>query len=385
MTIIYYSTPWFMDCDLPLVKAMMNQGHQVYYLMSINPSSANATLLNNCKLFEDYDIHHASEYKSLRFIEQYMSLDNFYVINYPQNGLTSLNKLYHSWTLYRKLMKFLRDLNPDIYHVTGIQRSFAYYQARAFKNKLVCTMHDPIPHDLSSISKFRLITAKKFLRLPRKVILLNNQQTDAFCQRYQVESNRIEFSRLGVYECTKLFTIHDNTRNFRYILFFGRIQPYKGVESLIRAMRIVHKTYPDLHLVIAGKGTINETWDESYVEVNNRFIDTDELADMLRYCEFSVCPYLSATQSGVINTAFSMEVPVIATNVGGMKENIKDGVTGLLIEPNDVIKLAEAIIRLHKDESMRNKFVDNIKHENAEGYLSWKEISNIYMSIYQGL
>jgi len=385
MTIIYYSTPWFMDCDLPLVKAMMNQGHQVYYLMSVNPSSANATLLNNCQLFEDYGIHQASEYKSLRFIEQYMSLENFYVINYPQNGLGSLNKLYHSWNLYRKLMKFLRSLNPDIYHVTGIQRSFAYYQARAFKNKLICTMHDPIPHDLSSISQFRLITAKHFFRLPRKVILLNNQQTDAFCQRYQVEINRVEFSRLGVYECTKLFNKHDNTRNFRYILFFGRIQQYKGVELLIRAMRIVHETSPDLHLVIAGKGTINETWDESYVEVNNRFIETDELADMLRYCEFSVCPYLSATQSGVINTAFSMEVPVIATNVGGMKESVKDGVTGLLIEPNDVNKLAEAISRLHKDERMRNRFVDNIKHENAEGYLSWKEISNIYMSIYQDL
>ena len=385
MTIVYYSTPWFMDCDLPLVKAMIEQGNTVYYIMVVSPSSANATLLNNCKLFEDYSIHHAVEYDCLNIFKNYINIDNFFIVNIPKEGLRSFKAIVNLWCLHRKVLSFIRSFNPDVYHVSGIQRTFEYLKAYALKKSLVTTMHDPIPHDLSSVSKVKYKTAKMFFRLPKKIILLNNQQTKAFCQRYQIDKERIAYSRLGVYECTKLFASLENSRKFSYVLFFGRIQQYKGVELLIRAMRIVHEYCPELKLVIAGKGNINETWDESYIEVNNRFIESNELANMLRFCEFTICPYLSATQSGVVTTAFSMEIPVIATNVGGMKESVKDGETGLLVEPNNEKKLAEAIILLHKNQEMRNSFIDNIKRENSEGIFSWKRIASIYSNIYKQL
>ena len=107
-----------------------------------------------------------------------------------------------------------------------------------------------------------------------------------------------------------------------YVLFFGRISPYKGVEYLFRAMERVHKVHPNVKVIVAGSGEMyfdaSEYEKYEYVKIVNRFIELDELADLIRGALFTVCPYTDATQSGVVYSSFALNTPVIATNVGGL-------------------------------------------------------------------
>ena len=71
---------------------------------------------------------------------------------------------------------------------------------------------------------------------------------------------------------------------------------------------------------------------------------------MIRNSKFVVCPYLSASQSGLPQTAFVYNKPVIATNVGGFAGIIDEGKSGYLIDKNNVIQLREKIMKLYSNE-----------------------------------
>jgi glycosyltransferase involved in cell wall biosynthesis len=136
----------------------------------------------------------------------------------------------------------------------------------------------------------------------------------------------------------------------KHILFFGRLSPYKGVDDLLQAMPEVFREFPEEQLIIAGKRypgfDINENFLNTYknnITLIDRHIPNDELAMLIKQAKFIVCPYKDATQSGVLMTAFGLNTPVIATNVGSFPEFIKDNVNGLLVPPNDPQQLAEGI------------------------------------------
>lgn len=382
MRIVYYSTPWFMDCDLPLIKALHQKGHEIYYLLSVNPHSQNATILGNCTLKNEFGLFPAKEYTCLQRFKDYFPLENWYIVNDPQGTAKGISGLLNSAKLVNKVSQLISSLKCDILHVSGIQRNFGLLLSYRFRAKLVTTMHDPIPHDPSSISKFRYWSAWLYFRLPRRIILLNKQQTQAFCKRYSLSAKNIDYARLGVYDCMSLFNKGQIKIDKPFVLFFGRIQHYKGVDLLIKAMKMVHASLPELKLVVAGKGDVKEVIDKSYTTFINEYISTEDLAGLLKDALFTICPYLTATQSGVISTAFAMNSPVLSTNVGGMKESIKDGETGILIEPNNEMKLANAIIDLYKNENLRNQIKLNIKEEVETGYYSWNKIAEIYIASY---
>ena len=171
-------------------------------------------------------------------------------------------------------------------------------------------------------------------------------------------------------------------------MFFGYISPYKGLEYLCEAMEEVHRQHPDVKLVIAGGGKIYFDWKpfkgKDYIILRNHFVDLPELAGLLHDCEFSVCPYKDATQSGVVQTAFSMGVPMIVTNIGALPEVVKDGQNGLVVPPCDSKALAEAIIKLlanpQKISSMRDSIKDVWQKE-----MNWEPIANEYINCYQSL
>jgi glycosyltransferase involved in cell wall biosynthesis len=124
--------------------------------------------------------------------------------------------------------------------------------------------------------------------------------------------------------------------------------------TLLQAMVLLEERLPDLTLLVAG-----EFWGDKnqYLE----FIEQNRLAQRVRVIEgyvpnealgihFSACdlvvlPYTEATQSGVIQLAFSLGVPVVSTRVGGLAEMVDHGRTGLLVKPHDPQAIAEAVTR----------------------------------------
>lgn len=135
------------------------------------------------------------------------------------------------------------------------------------------------------------------------------------------------------------------------LLFFGFVRPYKGLMDLLEALPNVET---DVCLFVVG-----EIWGEEKlykkrvadlgivkkVRFVNRYVSNDEATLFFAAADLVVLPYREATGSAVLQSAFGMNIPVVATRTGGMDEVVEDGVTGFLVEPYDITGLASAITR----------------------------------------
>jgi glycosyltransferase involved in cell wall biosynthesis len=137
------------------------------------------------------------------------------------------------------------------------------------------------------------------------------------------------------------------------LLFFGFIRPYKGVDVLLRAVAAV----PGVRLVVAGeswkgedrlRSLVSELGVADRVELRLHYLDDDELEQLLRDADALVLPYTSGTGTQQVSVAQMRGLPVIATRIGTLPEQVRDGVDGLLVEPSDAGQLAQAIRDLYE-------------------------------------
>ena len=151
-------------------------------------------------------------------------------------------------------------------------------------------------------------------------------------------------------------------------------------------MRQVHKAYPDVKLVVAGSGKLyfdtQPYVDEGLLQVHNRYLSNAELVSFITNARCVVCPYIDATQSGVIMSAFAFGKPVIATSVGALPEMVEDGRHGLIVPPKDSDALAMAICCLCDSPAMLKQMHDNILADYQSGERSWNSIAKKYVDIY---
>ncbi len=163
------------------------------------------------------------------------------------------------------------------------------------------------------------------------------------------------------------------------VLFFGRMEHYKGLHVLLEALPLVLARLPETRFVIAGRG---ESLDKlraefaSYpqVEIRDYYIQSAEVAELFRDAAVTVAPYIEASQSGVIASAYAFDVPAIASKVGALHEVVLHEKTGLLVEPDDAQELAAALSRFLEDHELRERLRHGVR-ELAEGPLSWPDIA----------
>lgn len=380
MKILYLSTPSFADCDIPLVRAMQSKGHDVTYLLMLAPHNLQYTIIDIKKKYPRTGVFPSSVYPELKAFDGYIDMDKFFVANRTSNKSYSLAYWKKTLAIYR----FIRKNKFDIIHTPclfGLKRMLFYFAGC----KVVTTIHDPFPHT-GEKNRTSIQNRKIAVRYSKGIILLNNRQKDEFCSFYNVSPNRLCINKLGVYENIALMASDVKTLKKNNILFFGRISPYKGIEYLCKAMEIVRKEVPDATLTIAGSGKlyfdIKPYLTEGYIDLQNSFIQTHEIATLLRQCAICVCPYIDATQSGVIMTSFALSKPVIASNVGGLAEMIDEGKSGLLVEPKNPIALANAIIKLLKNPNELKRMEEYITESYYQGKNSWSSIADTYIDFY---
>lgn len=164
----------------------------------------------------------------------------------------------------------------------------------------------------------------------------------------------------------------------RVLLFFGFIRDYKGLDLLIEAMAKLPK---DIVLVIAGEPYGDMT---KYHDAIQRLGLKDRIVDHIRYiadqevprffsaADVVVLPYRSATQSGITAIAYHFATPIIATDVGGLKEIVHDGRTGVIVPQANVAAIAEGIQRFFTLD--RGAITVNIAQLKEE--LSWKRFAD---------
>lgn len=381
MKILYYSTPFFADCDFPLIKALQEAGHDVVYLIKLTPYSLKSTLFNIKELIQENGIIPATRYPELKVYENYMDMGKIYIVNHTIKQDSSLKSL--KMTL--KISDFIQNGRFDIIHSDSIFGMWNLILYKMFGKKMVLTIHDPFPHT-GEVTFRKTFNYKIAMHSVRWFVLLNNKQKDEFCSIYKIKPNRVLINRLGVYDNICNFNDSKELTKKHNVLFFGRISPYKGIEYLCKAMVKVKRQIPDATLTIAGGGKmyfdITPYQQQDWVNIINRYVGMEELAGLLQDCAITVCPYTDATQSGVIMTSYSLCKPVIATNVGGLSEMVEDGKTGLLVPPKDVDALADAIISLLEDRTKLDEMANSIRNDYFVGDKSWKVIADRYVAFY---
>ena len=381
MKILYLSTPSFADCDIPLVRAMQAKGHDVTYLLLLAPHNLQYTIIDIKKIYPHTGVFHSSVYPELKAFDGYIDMDKFFVANRTSNKSYSLSYWKKTLSIYR----FIRKNKFDVIHTPclfGLKRMLFYFAGC----KVVTTIHDPFPHT-GEKNRTSIQNRKIAVRYSNGITLLNNKQKDEFCSFYNACPNKLCINKLGVYENIALMASDTKTDKKNNVLFFGRISPYKGIEYLCEAMEIVRKDVPNVTLTIAGSGRIyfdiSPYVNKGYIDLQNRFIQTEEIAAMLKQCSICVCPYTDATQSGVIMTSFALSKPVIASNVGGLGEMIDEGKSGLLVEPKNPVALANAISKLLKKPIELARMEAYIHESYYKGKYSWFNIAETYIDFYK--
>jgi len=150
------------------------------------------------------------------------------------------------------------------------------------------------------------------------------------------------------------------------VLFFGRAHPHKGLEYLIKAQPLMSKSVPNINILISAHGEdLNRCQqmivDPDRFEITEGFVSGDRMAELFQRSALIVLPYLTASTSGVLVTAYSFGKPVVASRVGCLSEYVEDGVTGILVEPANVEELAKAVVKLLQDDGLRQCMGENAK------------------------
>jgi len=175
--------------------------------------------------------------------------------------------------------------------------------------------------------------------------------------------------------------------NTRYLLFFGFIRDYKGLDLLINAFADVRLRKFPVKLLVAGEyysspeyylKLIKDNNLEDLIEMRTEFIPDDQVNLYFSAADMVVQPYKSATQSGVTQIGYHFNKPMLVTNVGGLAEIIPDGKIGYVVEP-EIREIADALFDFYENDRI-TKFEANIVEEKKK--FSWSNMANAFLSVY---
>lgn len=213
------------------------------------------------------------------------------------------------------------------------------------KAKTYQVIHDVIPHESDSQVKMVDLMNKVVVRFSDYIVLRNKTYIKDLIKRYKIDSNRVKYLELW-----RRFPEYTNPVHNGHVLFFGRINPYKGADNLLEIVRLC----PDIKFDVIGRvdplmeDIVSELSKEKNVKLNNDYVTDQEMKDAFINCDWVIVPYNSASQSGIIIDAYKYSRPVIAFAVGAIPEQVDNGKSGYLVEAGDNNKFANKLNEVFK-------------------------------------
>lgn len=283
----------------------------------------------------------------------------------------------------------LKDIKPDIVHGSGTDHEYAY-AAVTSPYPSVVTIHQVMRHlvEIMGHSPFSF-----------EALLARYERTIMARARHLIAITRYVANQFPDFKGTVFhipnairenFFEHDTSEEID-LVFVGRIIPRKQVLTLVQAVHRLRDTYPNLAVHIVGSGSGNYyNQVRSYVNKNqleNNVIfrgqvSQTEVADTIAKAKALVITSSLESFSMVASEAHALGKPVIATTAGALPERIKDGVTGLLVPPGDVERLAAAMDQLLADDTRRSE-MGLTARENALALLHPDAVAKQTMDAYQ--
>ena len=292
----------------------------------------------------------------------------------------------------------VEQLRPNVIHfqwlpVPLVDRVFLPRLSRTAN--LVLTLHNTAGFHGSWLSRWHQgAGVSKVFRYFSAVIVHTSFSKRIVLDRGWVSADKVHVVPHGVLDYYRDLPAEktSNKQQEKVVLFFGRIEPCKGLDVLLKAFALLPEDLRKrTRLVVAGRPSGDPSslrmlsrslGIEDRVTWDLRFIGEEEVGFLFRSAAAVVLPYLEVDQSGVLMTAIGLETPIVATLTGGIPETIEDGVHGRLVRPGDAPHLAEGLKEVLSDETQRENMKSALRKLRT-GHLSWDYVAQRTAEIYQ--
>lgn len=324
-----------------------------------------------------------------------------------------LTKIGRLALYYAKLIRYAATAKPRIFHILWnnkfewFDRTLLMLYYRLFGKSIVLTAHNVNADSRDSKdTPFNRFTLRIQYRLAGHIFVHTEKMKSELSEAFGVQPARITVIPFGINNAVPRtsLTASDAKRRLGIrdgsptILFFGRITPYKGLEYLIEAFRQTLPGHQDCRLIIAGRpDDCDEYWSQIRESIREDvhsgrillradFIPDEETEVYFKAADVVVLPYKAIYQSGVLFLGHSFGLPVVATNVGALKDDIVEGLTGFVCQPEDSADLASALERYFTSDVYAN--LDS-RCPQIQDYAtkrhSWDVVAQTTMTVYAGL
>lgn len=286
--------------------------------------------------------------------------------------------------LFYKIVRKIRKINPNILFFES-SHVWNLLLIKIFKNKkIIHVIHDIFPHENEKNSK-NVVKYNSFITKKCDLILIHNDKyrTD-LKEFYKINEKKIKFIPLWNKKVNFF-----KPKNSKEILFFGRMNPYKGINyiPIIANALDGYKVNVVGNFIEETKKYLDVLSEIENVRIINSYVDYQTMSKYIYNSEIVILPYNSATQSGIILESYKHSRPVIAFDVGAIKEQVIDNNTGFLIEKGNIqsfnkeLKKYLKLKKKDKDQICRNSWIYWNKKYNVENIS--KKLVEILRSIDQ--
>jgi len=307
----------------------------------------------------------------------------------------SHRKVKTDFLTFAKAYSIIRQFKPDVVHTHNTQ-PFIDGTMAAFLARVPVKVHTD--HARNFPDKKRYMFAEWiFSHMSDRLIAVSEHTKNNLIKFEKIGASKIDVIHNGIdgnkFKLT--FDVNEKKKQFgvldRYpIVGLGvRITKQKGITHLIRAVSMLIDTLPDTCLLIAGDGPLQNSLKQEAVELgvaeHIRFVGPqNNMNDILQIIDIFALPSLWEGLPLVILEAMAAKKPIIATNVGGNTEVIKDNLNGILVDPERPDLLADAIISLAGNKTLMEQIANNAYSSYEKNY-SVSAMAGKYMKLYAQL
>ena len=258
--------------------------------------------------------------------------------------------------------------------------------------KIIAVVHNIIPHEKrfgdNALNKYFVKSVDAFMSMSQSV--LDDLKTfDA--QKPKLLSPHPLYDNFGAAKTREeALKALDLDTNYNYMLFFGIIRQYKGLDILLKAFADKRLNNGKNKLIVAGefyeddtvyRDLIKKYQLEDAIVLATRFIPDEEVVNYFCAADIIVQPYKHATQSGVTQIAYHFEKPMLVTDVGGLKEIVPHNKVGYVTNPNEK-EVADALVDFYQNNRAEEFFV-GVKDEKQK--YSWQTMVDNIDALYQDI
>lgn len=338
---------------------------------------------------------------------------NYFNLRGDQNPSAPIQeKILRILKFYYKLILYALRSDAKIFHIQWLNkfiifdRTFLNLYYKILGKKLVLTAHNINDRERDGGNTLINRLSLKFMyNVMDHIIVHTEKMKKQLVDCFNISEKKISVIPHGIHDAViQTEMTREQARKKLYvernkvILFFGNIAPYKGLEYGVEALKHVKNKYADVKLIIAGKAKNNEIYWKAIEKVITdhgldqhvlkciEFIPDEDIEVYYKAADLSILPYTYVFQSGVLFMSYNFGIPVIATDVGSLKEEIIEGKTGFVCRPRDVADLVEKIDAFFSSDLYKNL------NQNKSGIIayakekySWVNIGEKTIVIYSNM